>query len=54
MTPEEAVQALDALPGRDAEGEHGTAENILLAFVPAEVRDAYQRAAARAGGYWYA
>lgn len=48
----EAVAALDAINGHDPEGAHGEADEVLLAVVPAEVREAYERLAARCG--WWA
>jgi hypothetical protein len=57
MTVEEAVAKLDALetPGhRDSEGSHSEADDILLAVVPVEVREAYERVQDRADGWWFA
>lgn len=49
MTTEEAVAALDALTGDDPCGDHEEADEILLAMVPVEVRDAYHRLS---GDHW--
>lgn len=38
----------------DPESAHVDADGVLLAFVPDEVRDAYERVRARCGGFWYA
>lgn len=54
MTPEEAIQKLDAIPGDCPEEGHYRADEILLALVPPDVRDAYNRVADRAGAWWYA
>ena len=46
MTPAEAAAKLDAItaePGRDNELKHIKADNILIAMVPDEVREAYYR-----------
>lgn len=43
MTVEEAVAKLDALTGEHPGDDHEEADEILLAMVPAEVRDAYHR-----------
>jgi hypothetical protein len=43
MTPNDAVAALDALTGDDPGDDHDKADEILLAVVPIEVRDAYRR-----------
>jgi len=43
MTAEDAVAALDALPGNDPDSEHGAADTIPLAVVPDEVNAAYKR-----------
>ena len=53
MTTEEAVRALDAID-TDAESGHIEGDNILVAVVPEEVAAAYDRAARRCGGWWYA
>ena len=54
MTPEEAVAALDAIKPGDPESSHTAADGILLAVVPPEVADAFDRAEARDGGWWWA
>ena len=54
MTAKEAIAALDALKGDDPEGDHCEADEILLAVVPPTVKQAYERAEFRAGGWWYA
>jgi hypothetical protein len=43
MTTAEAVAALDALTGDNPARDHDRADEILLAVVPDEVRDAYHR-----------
>jgi hypothetical protein len=48
----DAVRMLDALTGADPERDHGQADEILLASVPAEVREAYLRLTGRAS--WWA
>ena len=53
MSPEEAVRQLDEL-NYDPESGHQAADDILLRTVPAEVAEAWDRAAARCGGWWYA
>lgn len=50
----EAVRDLDAITPGDEEANHGTADAILLRFVPTEVREAWERAEERDGGWWYA
>jgi hypothetical protein len=52
LTSAAAVEQLDAIPGDDPERAHGLADDVLLACVPAEVREAYERVAARCG--WWA
>lgn len=52
LTPDEAVAALDAIDGADADGAHGEADNILLCVVPPAVEAAYRRLIARCG--WWA
>lgn len=52
MTPADAIRALNAL-NEDPETGHSQADDILLATVPAEVADAWIRAAKRCGGFWY-
>ncbi len=47
-----AVARLDALSGDDPEHAHGVADDVLLACVPTEVREAYERVVARCG--WWA
>lgn len=54
MTPEQAVAELDSITHGDPEGAHGEGDDILLAVVPDEVREAYNRLRARVGGFWYA
>lgn len=39
----DTVAALDAIGGGDPESAHGRADDVILAAVPREVRDAYQR-----------
>jgi len=43
VTTDEAVAKLDALSGDDPDGAHCEADDVLLALVPTEVADAYQR-----------
>lgn len=52
MTVDEAVAAIDALSGDDAEADHGRADDVLLAIAPPAVRDAYDRLTERAP--WWA
>lgn len=54
MTPERAVEALDAMSGGDPEADHSDADKILLAVAPAEVKAAYARLADRARWWAYA
>ena len=54
LTAEEAVKRLDAIDGGDTETAHADADDILLAVVPPEVREAWNRANERAQGFWYA
>jgi hypothetical protein len=49
LTP---VERLDAISGDDPEHAHGAADDVLLACVPVEVREAYERLVAR--GVWRA
>jgi hypothetical protein len=44
---EVAVERLNAIEGGDPEGAHGEADQVLLALVPAEVREAYRALVAR-------
>jgi hypothetical protein len=46
------VDRLDAISGDDPESAHGQADDVLLECVPAEVREAYERVAARCS--WWA
>jgi hypothetical protein len=43
LTPGEAVFCLDTISADDPEAAHGRADDILLAAVPVEVREAYKR-----------
>jgi hypothetical protein len=43
-----AVEALDAIDAGDPEAAHSEADAILLAYVPDDIRDAYDRLVARA------
>lgn len=52
MTPAEVVAALDSIPGSDPDVAHSEADRLLLAFVPAEVYDAYRRLVLRCD--WWA
>lgn len=52
LTPEEAVRRLDALTGDDPEVDHGKADEILLAALPPEVRQAHAKLIERA--VWWA
>jgi|GEM_PF-3691448 len=49
----DAVERLDALTGDAPEEEHSEADEILLEFVPDEVKAAYLAAKARVG-FWFA
>lgn len=52
MSPAQAEAALDAITAGDPDGDHGEADRILLAVVPVEVSDAYERLVARSK--WWA
>lgn len=52
MDAQAAVMALDAIDADDPEGAHGCADEILLALVEPEVRDAYRRLVERSA--WWA
>lgn len=54
MTPQEAVDALDGYTYDDPEGAHVFADNIIMAFVPGEIAEAYERLIVRQDGFWYA
>lgn len=54
LTPEEAIEALDAISGDDPEGAHIEADAVLLAAVDESVFAAYERLQERAAGWWYA
>lgn len=54
MTPDEAVEKLDAIDAEDKEIAHGQADNILVQSVSQPIRDAYIRLLERADGFWYA
>lgn len=49
---EETVRLLDEIEGGDPDAAHGCADDILLAFVPAQVAAAYRRLVARCD--WWA
>lgn len=51
MTPTQAVEQLDAMTGKDPERDHAEADDILIAMVPLEVREAYVRLIFRSG-FW--
>lgn len=51
LSVKEAVELLDKERGRDPEGAHAEADDILLAVVDPAVRDAYERLVKRAG-WW--
>lgn len=46
-----AIAALDTIDPSDPEAAHGEADAILLAYVPTELRDAYNRLVA-ATAFW--
>ena len=52
------VAGLDALQHGDVEMAHSDADDLLLAMLRsagyADVAEAWERAAARCGGFWYA
>jgi hypothetical protein len=50
----EVVAKLDAIVDSDPEGMHSDADDVLLEFVPASVRAAYERVVKRADAWWYA
>jgi hypothetical protein len=52
MTTAEAVAALDALTGADPEADHDAADAVLLAMVPAKVREAYERLVFDRADWW--
>ena len=52
MNTAEAVFALDSISSVDPDSAHCMADEVLMAQVPAEVRDAYERLVARCG--WWA
>lgn len=54
MTPEEAIEKLDEIDDGDAENVHIVADEILLEYIPQDVRNAYNRVKNRVGGFWYA
>jgi hypothetical protein len=49
---DEAIRALDALPGEDPEPEHSAADRILLDHVPMDVAQAYRNLQERCS--WWA
>jgi hypothetical protein len=49
-----AVDGLDAIKPGGPEANHLKADAILLEFVPEEVRQAFDRAESRDGGWWWA
>ena len=53
MDEAEAIAALDRL-STDSEVAHSAADDILVSVVPPKVREAYERAKDRCGGWWYA
>lgn len=55
MTEQEVIQALNEIKeGSDQEQAHGEADELILKFAPPAVRDAYEAACLRVGGFWYA
>lgn len=52
MTKAQAIKALNAIDGGDPEVAHSQADDILLAYVPEDVRNAYQALVKRCG--WWA
>lgn len=54
LTEDEAVAALDAMNGTDQEGDHITADDILLRAASPAVRAAYVRCMERTGPWWFA
>lgn len=50
----DAVRKLNAINGQDKEVEHSDADTIIVEFLPEEIRQAYQNAQQRSGGWWYA
>ena len=53
LTPEQAIEALDAIRPGDPEHSHIEADEVLLRCVPVEVREAYDRLVEREGGRWW-
>lgn len=51
MDEAEAIAKLDAIDGSDGEGAHATADEVLLALVSPEAREAYDRVVERAD-FW--
>lgn len=52
ISVEEAVARLNAIvPGADAEQEHVTADDIIIAALPVEIRAAYARVVQQAS-FW--
>lgn len=49
----EAIQP-NATGNGDPESAHGNADDVLLAYVPKVLADAYERVGNRAGDWWYA
>lgn len=50
---QEAVERLDRLDGLDPERDRDLADDILYALAPQQVRDAYDDAQERAGGWFW-
>lgn len=46
--------APNATGNGDPEGMHYQADEVLLAYVPKVIADAYERVGNRAGSWWYA
>lgn len=51
LSKREAVEQLNALDSGDGEEMHAEADKILLAYVPEQVRQAYERVQDRAN-FW--
>lgn len=55
MTEAEIILALSEIKeGADQEEAHGKADDLLLEYVPETVKEAYEAACSRVGGFWYA
>lgn len=51
---EVVIDILNSLDGSDPEQDHIVAEGLLYDLAPNAVREAYEKAQERAGGWWWA